>query len=160
MDVALRPLMDHDLDALVAMVREPSVARWWSPLEDEAKLRADLVDDEPFAILADGELAGWVAAWEDPEPSYRHGGLDIFLGERFQDRGIGRAALRLAARHQFDVRGHHRITIDPAVANTRAIAAYEAIGFRRVGVMRRYERGPDGQWRDGLLMDMLEGELR
>jgi aminoglycoside 6'-N-acetyltransferase len=26
--------------------------------------------------------------------------------------------------------------------------------------MRSYERGPDGLWHDGLLMDLLEGELR
>jgi aminoglycoside 6'-N-acetyltransferase len=28
-----------------------------------------------------------------------------------------------------------------------------------VGVMRRYERGPDGQWRDALLMDLLREDL-
>jgi aminoglycoside 6'-N-acetyltransferase len=33
------------------------------------------------------------------------------------------------------------------------------VGFRRVGVLREYERGPDGMWHDGLLMDMLTGEL-
>ena len=26
--------------------------------------------------------------------------------------------------------------------------------------MRQYERGPDGTWHDGLLMDMLASELR
>ena len=57
-------------------------------------------------------------------------------------------------------RGHHRFTIDPAAANARAIRAYEAVGFRPVGVLRRYERGPDGRWRDGLLMDLLAVELR
>jgi aminoglycoside 6'-N-acetyltransferase len=34
------------------------------------------------------------------------------------------------------------------------------VGFRRVGIMRKYERGPDGVWHDGLLMDMLREELR
>jgi aminoglycoside 6'-N-acetyltransferase len=29
-----------------------------------------------------------------------------------------------------------------------------------VGVMRAYERGDDGTWHDGLLMDLLAGELR
>ena len=33
------------------------------------------------------------------------------------------------------------------------------VGFRPVGVMRRYERGPDGQFHDGLLMDLLREEL-
>ena len=40
-----------------------------------------------------------------------------------------------------------------------AIATYRRVGFRPVGIMRRYERGPDGTFHDGLLMDMLEGEL-
>jgi aminoglycoside 6'-N-acetyltransferase len=34
------------------------------------------------------------------------------------------------------------------------------VGFRPVGVMRRYERGPDGSWHDGLLMDLLPEDLR
>ena len=56
-------------------------------------------------------------------------------------------------------RGHHRLIIDPAVANERAIATYASLGFKPVGVMRRYERGPDGTWHDGLLMDLLADEL-
>jgi hypothetical protein len=55
---------------------------------------------------------------------------------------------------------HHRLTIDPAADNAGAIRAYEKVGFRRVGIMRKYERGPDGIWRDGLLMDLLEEEFR
>ena len=30
-----------------------------------------------------------------------------------------------------------------AAANHRAIRCYEKVGFRRVGVLRQYERGPD-----------------
>ena len=72
---------------------------------------------------------------------------------------LGPEAIRLVARHLFGERGHHRLIIDPAVANERAIRAYEKVGFRRVGVMRRYERGADGTWHDGLLMDLLADEL-
>jgi aminoglycoside 6'-N-acetyltransferase len=64
------------------------------------------------------------------------------------------------ARHLIADRGHHRLTIDPAAANTAAIRAYEKAGFRTVGVMRRYERDFDGDgWHDGLLMDLLADEL-
>ena len=55
----------------------------------------------------------------------------------------------------FRHRGHHRLTIDPAAANDRAIRCYAKVGFRPVGVMRAYERGLDGRFHDGLLMDML-----
>jgi len=33
------------------------------------------------------------------------------------------------------------------------------VGFREVGVMREYERGIDGTWHDGLLMEMLAGDF-
>jgi aminoglycoside 6'-N-acetyltransferase len=33
------------------------------------------------------------------------------------------------------------------------------VGFRTVGVMRQYERSADGNWHDGLLMELLAGEL-
>jgi aminoglycoside 6'-N-acetyltransferase len=68
--------------------------------------------------------------------------------------------VRTLARQLFDEVGHHRLIIDPAAANERAIRCYERVGFRPVGVMRDYERGPDGSWHDGLVMDLLAGELR
>jgi aminoglycoside 6'-N-acetyltransferase len=55
--------------------------------------------------------------------------------------------------------GNHRFTIDPAAHNIAAIRAYEKVGFRPVGIMRKYERAPDGTWHDGLLIDLLADEL-
>jgi aminoglycoside 6'-N-acetyltransferase len=63
-------------------------------------------------------------------------------------------------RHLFEDLGHHRITIDPALTNERAIRAYQKVGFRPIGVGRAYEKGPDGTFHDNLLMDLLAGELR
>ena len=63
------------------------------------------------------------------------------------------------ARHLLHDRGHHRLTIDPAAVNERAIRRYAAVGFRPVGVMRQYERDADGQaGTDELLMDLLADE--
>ncbi len=162
--VTLRPLRDDDAAALTAMVEHESVRPWWgSVLTPAARIEGfceDARDEIAFAIEVDGELAGWLGFHEEDEPDYRHAGMDILLGPDFQDAGHGRAALRLAARWLIDERGHHRLTIDPASANARAIRAYAAIGFRPVGTMRGYERGPDGEWHDSLLMDMLAEELR
>ena len=60
----------------------------------------------------------------------------------------------------FDERRHPWLVIDPAAANERAIRCYESVGFRRVGVMRSYwyDRAA-GTWADGLLLDLLLGEL-
>jgi len=33
------------------------------------------------------------------------------------------------------------------------------VGFKPVGIMRKYECGSDGTWHDGLLMDLLAEEF-
>jgi aminoglycoside 6'-N-acetyltransferase len=160
-DVMLRPLQDGDLDRLAAVVAAPGVREWWGPLDLLEDTREDLRNGGcAFAIEVGGALAGWLGFNEETDPYYRHAGLDIFLAPEYQSRGLGPGALRLAARWLLSERGHHRLTIDPARDNERAIHAYAAIGFRPVGVMRRYERGVDGRWHDNLLMDLLAEELR
>jgi aminoglycoside 6'-N-acetyltransferase len=57
--------------------------------------------------------------------------------------------------HLIEVRGHHRITIDPASDNAAAIRSYEKAGFRRVGLMRRAWRDPSGIWRDAVMMELV-----
>ena len=96
---------------------------------------------------------------EELDPDYRHASLDIALATRAHSQGLGSEALRVAARHLFDERAHHRITIDPAADNAKAIRAYERVGFRPVGLLRSYERGADGTWHDGLLMDLLAADF-
>ena len=48
--------------------------------------------------------------------------------------------------------------VDPPPA-ARSGPVNRQVGFRDVGVMRRYELGNDGRWRDALLMDLLRDEL-
>jgi aminoglycoside 6'-N-acetyltransferase len=102
-----------------------------------------------------GEPAGWLGVYEENEPDYRHASLDITLMPAFCDMGLGPEALRTVIDWLVAERGHHRFTIDPAALNARAIAAYEKVGFERVGILRKYERGHDGSWHDGLLMDLV-----
>lgn len=159
--VVLRPLRVEDVKAVAEIQAEAGVARWWGP-PDEADLRrqADGVADErSFAIENDGELVGLIQYLEENEPDFRNAGIDIFLAERAQGRGLGTDAIRTLARFLIRERGHHRLTIDPTVDNVMAIRAYEKVGFRAVGIMREYWRSPEGTWRDGLLMDLLGREL-
>jgi aminoglycoside 6'-N-acetyltransferase len=160
--VLLRPVRPADAEPLLRILCEPEVARWWGAYDAE-RVRRDLIeppDEVVYAIESAGELIGAVQYHEEPTPEYRYAGLDIFLTTEWQRQGLGSEALRLLARHLFGERGHHRLTIDPAAANERAIRTYERLGFRPVGVMREYERGPDGTWHDALLMDLLATELR
>ena len=155
--VVLRPVAEADLATLAAILREPEVAAWWGDYTEE-RARAELTTDPGWAIEVDGAAAGWLPVTEETEHDYRHVGFDIFLATAVRGRGLGREALGLAVRH-FAARGHHRFTIDPALANERAIRSYAAVGFRPVGVMRDYERGRDGRWHDNLLMDLLVRDL-
>jgi aminoglycoside 6'-N-acetyltransferase len=159
--VLLRPVRDDDLAPLLAMLSEPDVARWYGRWDAE-RVRRDLLapqeDETVLAIEVDGAVAGMLLVGEETMPDYRHASLDIALAGAHQGRGIGPEAMRLAIEHIVEAHGHHRFTIDPAAANARAISAYAAIGFRPVGLMRRYERALDGTWRDGLLMDLLAEE--
>ena len=157
--VTLRPVTTEDVARLQAIRREPEVAAWWGAL-DEGEVEECVGDETWFAIEVGGQVVGAIQYSEEEEPMYRHAGIDLFLSASAQRQGLGTEAIRVLARHLIDERGHHRLTIDPAAANHAAIRAYEKVGFSRVGVMRSYERGPDGTWHDGLLMELLAGELR
>ena len=153
--LVLRPLAPGDEAELRRILETPEVAFWWD-VPDEGFPWTDEPDATRLAIEVDGAVGGMIQYWEEPEPKYRHAGIDLFLDPALHGRGLGTEAVRRVARHLVEERGHHRITIDPAAANAAAIRAYEKAGFRPVGVMRQYERdaGGDG-WHDGLLMELL-----
>jgi aminoglycoside 6'-N-acetyltransferase len=160
--VTIRPGGPDDVPRLRAILAEPSVAQWWGEPDPASVIEDDLRGDADSVLLVmeiGGEVAGGIQYSEENEPMYRHAGIDIYLGSGFQGQGAGREAVTLLARYLFEQRGHHRITIDPAAANERAIRSYASVGFRPVGVLRQYERGPDGTFHDGLLMDLLRDEL-
>jgi aminoglycoside 6'-N-acetyltransferase len=156
-ELTLRALAEGDEAELLRIHNTPEVMRWWdAPAED-------FPWDEPEAtrltIEVDGAVAGLIQFSEELEPRYRHAGIDLFLDPALHGRGLGSEAVRRVVCRLIDELGHHRITIDPAVANTAAIRAYEKVGFRSVGVMRRSERDIDGNgWHDSLLMELLAGE--
>jgi aminoglycoside 6'-N-acetyltransferase len=159
--VTLRPLTADDVPRLAEIAAEPEVAYWWLGLsEDELREKAGGDEDALVLVIEDqGEVVGLIEAGEEDDPDYRHANIDVFVSGARRGQGVGADAIRTLARHLFEDRGHHRITIDPAAGNERAIRAYERVGFKRVGIMRRYERGVDGEWHDGLLLDLLPEEL-
>jgi len=160
--VTLRPLTTADVPRLAELGQEQSVARWWPDLTVDT-LREKVAGEEgvlaAFAVEHEGEVVGLAEIWEEAEPDYRHAGIDLFLGAAWQGRGLGTDTVRTLVRHLIRDRGHHRVTIDPAAANEAAIRCYERVGFKRVGILRQYERVADGTWRNGLLLDLLADEI-
>jgi aminoglycoside 6'-N-acetyltransferase len=156
--VTLRPATPDDASRLLPIRNEPAVASWWGALQP-GEMEEFVEDERTLVIEVDGEVIGAIQFDEEEDPMYRHAGIDIYLTASRHDQGFGSEAVGVLARYLIRERGHHRLTIDPAADNGAAIRAYEKVGFRPVGVMRAYERGPDGGWHDALLMDLLAEEL-
>src|SRR5690348_16130845 len=125
--VRIRPGRRGDAERLRAILAEPSVSRWWgapdplSVIEDE--LRGD---DEGILLVMEigGKVAGGIQYSEDDDPMYKHAGIDIYLGTRFQGLGAGAEAVALLSRYLFEERVHHRIKIDPVAHNELAFRSY------------------------------------
>lgn len=153
----LRALVEGDEAELLRIHTTPEVVRWWDAPHDGFPW--DEPESTRLTIVIDGAIAGLIQFSEETEPKYRHAGIDLFLDPALHGRGHGSEAVRRVVRVLIDDRGHHRITIDPAVENLAAIRAYEKVGFEPVGVMRQAERDADGSgWHDALLMELLAGE--
>jgi aminoglycoside 6'-N-acetyltransferase len=160
--VTLRPAGPVDVPVLATIRATPAVRARWRGGEDLTSEIVESIDDPElgyFAIVYGDRVVGAVQWAAEEEPDYRHASIDIFVDPAVHGRGVGTDAVRTLARHLVDDRAFHRLVIDPAADNEAAIRCYAKVGFRPVGIMRSYERGADGTWHDGLLMDLLADEL-
>ncbi len=160
--VQLRPADHSDIPALVAIRQTPEVYERWRGGDDMVvAVEEDFAEEgaTKYVIVLDGRVVGWIQWSAEDDPDYRHASIDIYVDPAVHGRGVGTDAVRTLARHLLVDHGHHRLVIDPAADNAAAIRAYAKVGFKPVGVMRQYERGSDGTWHDGLLMDLLADDL-
>lgn len=152
--VVLRPTTAAHVPRFLEILSHEDVAKWWGGYDLE-RVRRELLGPHGYAIERHGDVVGLIIYYEEDDADHRHAGIDLALAPEAHGQGLGADAMRTMARFLFDVRGHHRIVIDPAAHNERAIRSYTRVGFRPIGVMRDYERRLDGSWHDGLLMDLL-----
>lgn len=160
--VRLRPATIADQGTLVAIRATPEVRARWRGDDLAAELVDDLANDDLhlYAIEdGNGTVIGAIQWSAEQDPDYRHASMDLYLAPAAHGCGLGTDAVRTLVRHLFVDHGHHRLTIDPAADNVAAIRCYAKAGFREVGVMRQYERGTDGTWHDGLLMELLADDV-
>ena len=160
--VRLEPATAEHVPALAAIRRTPEVHEFWRGGDDlDAAVIGDLQEpgSTPYVIEFSSRVVGWIQWSAEEDPDYRYASIDIYLDPAARGRGLGTDAVRTMARHLIDEHGHHRLEIDPAADNAAAIRCYEKVGFRPVGIRRRSERGNDGSWHDGLLMDLLADEF-
>jgi len=105
--VTLRPGTHEEAPILHAILSEPSVMRWWGQPEPEEDIAANLRGeggDCRLIIEVDHAVAGGIQYYEEEDEMYRHAGIDIFLSESHQGRGLGREAIALLVRFLLDRR--------------------------------------------------------
>src|SRR5512134_2529651 len=103
--VRLRRARPDDRDRLRDMLAEPSVAQWWdvAPADRAADAWLDADPDTTVLVIeVDGGIVGSIQFAEEPDPGYRHAGIDLFLTTAAQGRGLGPDAIRTVARHLFE----------------------------------------------------------
>ncbi|OLT13166.1 GNAT family N-acetyltransferase [Pseudonocardia sp. CNS-139] len=156
--VVLRPTTAEHVPDFLQILRHPAIARWWGGYDLE-RVRREVLGPRGYAIELAGEVVGLIFYREERDADHRHAAIDLAVHPDHHGQGLGCDAMRAMAQFLFRTRGHHRVTIDPAAHNERAIRSCVRAGFRPVGVMRAYERTTDGGWQDGLLMDLLRKDL-
>ena len=166
--VALRRPRPDDLAAVVRWYRDPELGRLtryhanpMSAEEVERFFRGRLMADDALAYaieeLPSQRLIGFTT----------FSGLDaenasvlfhITIGERDAwGRGLGSEATALMLGHAFENLELHRVGLSVFSYNTRAIRAYEKVGFRHEGRLRDAIQR-DGRYWDEIQMGILREE--
>ncbi|MCU1598947.1 MAG: N-acetyltransferase [Glaciihabitans sp.] len=156
--MTLRPPTDGDAAALLGILTEPEVSRWWVGYTAD-RVRKEIIESGDALVMEiDGIPAGTIFLYPHDDAEYEHVIIHLFLGALWYRKRYGAEALAMAINHLVS-EGHHRFTLDPNVNNAPAIRSYERLGFRRVGVLREYQLRSDGSWDDGLLMDLVTSDF-
>lgn len=156
--VVLRPTTADHVPVFLEILGHPDIALWWGGYDLE-RVRRELLGPHGYAIELAGEVVGLIIYREENDPDHRHAAMDLAVHPAHHGQGLGCDAMRAMAEFLFRAKGHHRVVIDPAAHNERAIRSCGRAGFQPVGVMRSYERSTDGTWHDGLLMELLREDI-
>ena len=166
--VNLRRHRMEDLPAVVRWYRDPELGRLTryhaNPMtaeEVERFFRGRLMADDALAYaieeLPSRRLIGFTTfSGLDPE----NGSVlfHITIGERDAwGRGLGSEATSLMLGHAFENLELHRVGLSVFSYNTRAIRAYEKVGFRHEGRLRDAIQR-DGRYWDEIQMGILREE--
>jgi RimJ/RimL family protein N-acetyltransferase len=126
--------------------------------ELEARFEKELEDDSVtrFSMVVDGTLIGRCAlfGWDKALSL----SLSIAIGEKtYWGKGYGSTGIRLLLDYAFVHRNAHRVWLEVAADNERAIRAYRSCGFIEEGRMRE-NAWDDGRYVDELMMAILRPE--
>lgn len=164
--VRLRAFEEDDIPQANVLVWDPDVSRhlaiaWPEPIAGTREFwhRARIASDSAtFAIetLA-GEFVG-LCGLEQVNARNRSAELGIWIGKPYWDKGYGTDAVRTLSRFGFREMNLQRIYLHVYEMNTRGKRAYEKVGFKEEGRLRRGQF-VDGRYVDVVVMGLLAEDL-
>jgi RimJ/RimL family protein N-acetyltransferase len=164
--VRIRAVEEDDLERLNELIWQPGVTRYlhvtWPESIEETRAwwqsSRSAADQRTFAIetLA-GEVIGSCGLREIDSGS-RTADLGLFIGEPYWNLGYGTDVVRLVCRFGFREMNLQRVTLSVFENNPRGVRAYEKVGFKEEGRLRR-DHFVDGAYLDTILMGLLAEEL-
>ena len=149
---------DPRLHVRMSRDRPPSGAELGRELEAAegdraAGTRASLTIIKPPGDECCGDVSVHSIDWEQ-----RRAELGIWVAPALRGQGLGRRALRLAARWLFDACSLERLQLLTDPDNEPMLRAARAAGFVHEGVLRGFRRGPEGR-RNMAVLSLLAEDL-
>ncbi len=148
---SFRPVSSQDCKLICGWLERPHIREWWGePYEEWELIEEALETGEayPFLVECAGEPMAYIQYWEvrlsrgKVEPAEEIWlktlpddavGVDITIADASNlGQGFGRAIIA-AFINMLHAQGFAEIYIDPDIRNHRAIRAYQAAGFKRIG---------------------------
>jgi RimJ/RimL family protein N-acetyltransferase len=163
--VVLRPNEPEHLPNYVRWFSDPDVLTYFGPYRpmnlasEQAWYEAQNKDASVvnFACEFEGRHIGGCGLLRINH-AQQNAEVGLFIGEKaLWDQGLGKDILRTIVSYGFDYLNLHRVYLRVFAENTRAVHAYEQVGFVREGCLREAE-WRHGRWHDLLLMSVLGHE--
>jgi RimJ/RimL family protein N-acetyltransferase len=136
MDVALRPVVDTDLEEFFAQEQDPEATRRSQfPARDHDRFmthwRTRILGDPTVLVrtaTVDGAIAGSLVSWTEEERRV----VGYWFAREYWGQGVGTRALTLF----LELERVRPLYADPFAGNVGSVRLLERCGFRRAGTVR------------------------
>ncbi|HET9870905.1 MAG TPA: ribosomal protein S18-alanine N-acetyltransferase [bacterium] len=126
-----RPMLEVDLDQVVAIERASMPSPWSRELFEE-ELRRPLA--HYFVMEVEGQVAGYMGYWQAPEEAHI---INLAVAPEFRRRGLGREMIERCVDYAAG-RGSRLATLEVREGNQAAQALYEKCQFRSIAIRKQY----------------------
>jgi L-amino acid N-acyltransferase YncA/DNA-binding transcriptional ArsR family regulator len=155
-DVAVRPVADGDLDAVLAVYAEGLATRnatFETTVPTAEQLRDRWLPGLAWVAEIDGSVVGWTAVMPTStrECYAGVGETSVYVAAAARGRGVGTSLLHTQV-NEADRAGMWTLQTSIFPENRASLALHHSAGYRTLAVRSRIGR-LDGRWRDTVLLE-------